>query len=124
MPHWRQEDSWYFLTYCLADSLPRHVLSSLKSQRERWLKAHPRPWTAEEAAEYGNRFGNRIDELLDAGSGACWLRRSEIQSVIEESLHYFENQRYTLDRWVVMPNHVHVLAKPQGQSEIEKILHT
>jgi putative DNA methylase len=53
----------------------------------------------------------RIEEYLDAGHGACWLRRPEIAALVEGALRYFDGQRYRLLAWCVMPNHVHTLIR-------------
>ena len=38
------------------------------------------------------------------------LRKSELAKTIAESLRYFDGDRYDLTDFVVMPNHVHLLA--------------
>ena len=50
------------------------------------------------------------DEKLDAGYGACILRRPELSKIVEDSLLYGDGDRYVLTDAVVMPNHVHLLA--------------
>jgi len=75
LPHWRQEDVWYFVTYRLADSLPQSAITALTVEREHWLAAHPEPRSDKEMEEYWDRFGGRMHDLLDAvlanaGSGA------------------------------------------------------
>jgi REP element-mobilizing transposase RayT len=51
----------------------------------------------------------RLEEYLDRGLGECWLRDSNLASIVAEALRFFEGDRYRLRAWVVMPNHVHVL---------------
>ena len=124
LPHWRQQDVWYFVTYRLADSLPKHKLGLLEAERQRWIAAHPDPMSDLEVTEYWERFGGRIHDLLDAGSGKCWLRRQDVREVVVESLLYGTGTRYDLAAWVVMPNHVHALVMPMKVSSLSKILHT
>jgi putative transposase len=55
------------------------------------------------------------DRLLDhARSGAFYLRQPVIADMIVEALHYNANVlgHYLLHAFVVMPNHVHLLATP------------
>ena len=40
------------------------------------------------------------------------------------SLEHFQNTRYTLDDFVVMPNHVHMLVTPLKNHTLVKILHS
>jgi REP element-mobilizing transposase RayT len=51
----------------------------------------------------------RIEQLLDAGYGECFLAKPEIAPLIEKSLLHFDAIRYSLHEWVIMPNHVHLL---------------
>lgn len=43
---------------------------------------------------------------------------------MKENLLYFENSRYKLFAWVIMPNHVHLLIKPINNFEISEIVHS
>ncbi|MBK7919045.1 MAG: hypothetical protein IPJ94_22845 [Chloroflexi bacterium] len=47
----------------------------------------------------------RIEEYLNAGYGACYLRDPRIASLVEKAFLYFDNERYQLLAWVSMPNH-------------------
>ena len=55
-------------------------------------------------------LAERWDEYLDACHGDCLLRRRELAQIVADSLHKFDGQRYELTDFVVMPNHVHLLA--------------
>src|ERR1700751_5989231 len=45
LPHWSQTDCTYFVTYRLADSLPKLKLLDLQRQKVNWLRMHPTPWS-------------------------------------------------------------------------------
>ena len=51
----------------------------------------------------------KLEEYLDRGVGECHLRDSRIAKLCEDALRFFDNERYELLAWCVMPNHVHVL---------------
>src|SRR5204862_6392833 len=53
---------------------------------------------------------NRWHDGLDAGHGACVLRQRALAEVVENSLRHFDGDRYELLDFVIMPNHVHLLA--------------
>ncbi len=56
-----------------------------------------------------------MDRLLDGGaSGPLFLKRPEIAALVMVALRRGEEHfhRYKLHAFVVMPNHVHVLATP------------
>jgi len=88
LPHFDSEGAVQFVTFRLADSLPKEALERIR------LAAKPETFR---------------DEMLDKGWGACWLRIPEIARGIEESFYAFDGTRYRLHAWTIMPNHVHVL---------------
>jgi REP element-mobilizing transposase RayT len=55
----------------------------------------------------------RIEDYLDVGHGDCWLKRHDIGSLVQNAFLHFDDTRYRLHAWVVMPNHVHVLLTPR-----------
>jgi len=59
-------------------------------------------------------------ETLDKGWGACELRRPEIARIAADSLLHFDEARYRMGDFVVMPNHVHTLVCLLGQTDIVK----
>jgi REP element-mobilizing transposase RayT len=51
--------------------------------------------------------------MLDAGRvGPVHLKRSEIASIVHESIHHCAANDYDLHEWVIVPNHVHLLITP------------
>lgn len=128
LPHWQQESVWYFITFRLADSLPKEVVEEIKIKREEWLKRKsnlkPENLSLEEKKEYYRLFSGRMEELLNAGKGSCILKEPKIAKILANTLVHFNNNRYVLDEWVIMPNHVHVLVKPLGDNKLPEILHT
>jgi REP element-mobilizing transposase RayT len=123
LPHWRQEGKTYFVTFRLDDSLPQDKLRQWKSEQKKWLASRPKPHTEKDWAEYFRLFTERIQNWLDAGFGYCILARPKAKSIVEEALAYFNGNRYALDEFIVMPNHVHVLVAPLGEHELSDILH-
>lgn len=53
---------------------------------------------------------DRWNDHLDGLHGACVLRRRELADIVAASLRHFDGDRYDLTDFVVMPNHVHLLA--------------
>ena len=120
LPHWTQAGATYFVTFRLGDSIPLDLQRQWQAEREAWLRQHPEPWTAAEEAEYNERFTRQQNEWLDAGTGSCQMRRRDVRDCVEASLNHFNGQRYHLDAYVLMPNHVHALVIPaEGQSLFE-----
>ena len=65
-----------------------------------------------------------IEENLDRGAGACYLRRPEIAELVAQALRKFDDERYRLLSWCVMPNHVHVVFQPWAPFALQHILHS
>jgi REP element-mobilizing transposase RayT len=122
LPHWSQEGSTYWITFRLADSLPLEKLKAWKAERDIWASHRSEPWSDSDWKEYHERFGERMESWLDAGSGECVLRRPEIRSMVEKCLTRFDGDHYDLGPWVIMPNHVHLLLRPREGYKLSKIL--
>ena len=127
LPHWEVERSTYFVTFRLADSLPNEVLQKLRFDRE------DIPSTA---AQKGRNISeseqhrllelqtDRIEQSLDAGAGACWLRKETIAALVANSLRQFDGTRHRLFAWAIMPNHVHVVFQTLGEFALPGVLHS
>jgi carbamoyl-phosphate synthase large subunit len=124
LPHWRQRGATYFVTFRLADSLPASLLADWREELATWLHHHPHPWSGAVEKEYDERFTRRLDGWLNEGHGCCLLRRTEAAEIVAQAIEHFDGERYALDAYVVMPNHVHVLLQPLGEHELSDILHS
>ncbi|MFN7563168.1 MAG: transposase [Prosthecobacter sp.] len=122
LPHWAQDGSVVFITWRTADSMPKDVLESWRADRNRWLDVHGIDSTQKEwkmrvqelppdlMVEYHDHFTTRWHEALDASHGACVLSQPEIADIVANSLLHFDGDRYEMLDFVIMPNHVHLLA--------------
>jgi len=121
LPHWQQEGAVYFVTFRLADSIPSRLRDQWENEREAWLKVHPEPWTNETEREYHQRFSGAIERWLDAGHGACLLRKQDCAQIVAETLRHFEGERVVMISFAVMPNHVHALFVQNPEWPLEKL---
>ncbi len=132
LPHWEQPQVCYSLTWRLNDSLPVEVVKDFLQRRDIWLRSHgivpdiDRAWHAEiallpkdERAEYHEEFSKPMQELLDVGHGECLLRREDVRRIVTENLHHFDEQKHRLGGYVIMPNHIHVLAQCLGPTRMK-----
>jgi type I restriction enzyme, R subunit len=124
LPHWCQPAVGYFVTFRLYDSLPAAKSLKLQQERELWLKLNPAPWSPCQREEYNERFNHRIQEWLDDGSGSCVLGNPEVKEAMDAALEFFDGDRYELDEFCTLPNHVHVLVCPKSGWTLERILHS
>jgi putative transposase len=109
LPHWQQDGRTYFVTFHLADSIPRSKLNDWAAERDAWQKWNPIPWSAEQRQEYVRRFANTIERWLDAGEGSCALSDSRVAAIVGKAFQHSHGTRCQHYAWVIMPNHVHLL---------------
>jgi len=124
LPHWRQPGKTYFVTFRLADSIPRNTLRQWASERDAWLKTNPEPHDESQRRDYYERFTGKFQHWLDQGHGACLLKHGVIRSMVEHALRHFHGNRYELDHFVVMPNHLHAIVTPMAELKLSGILHS
>ncbi len=113
LPHSAQAGAISFITWRTADSLPSAVLDRLAAERAEWLRGRGGDvarLTPTAAFEYKRFTRSRWNHALDSGLGACPLRDPACAGVVADALRHFDGDRYILFDFVVMPNHVHVLA--------------
>jgi len=122
LPHWEIDNAIYFITYRLADSLPRSVIQKLRAE---YVAAKGScKLTMSERARLSEWFHRRLDEFLDTGRGSCFLKVPAIAECVIQSWRYFDGIRYDLLAWCVMPNHVHVIVKIFQGADLDRILHS
>ena len=122
LPHWSQPGTACFITFRTCDSIPSAVVQRWMRERAQWLRSHQIDWRSrgwiEQVAslsrelrqEFRSRFLQVWDNWLDDCHGDCVLRVPELSQIVADSMHYFDGERYDLSDYVVMPNHVHLLA--------------
>ena len=81
--------------------MPQPLLRQWRDERTIWLRWHPPPWRADEQREHEERFIGRMQEWLDAGMGACHIRRSDVRAQVELCLLQFDGKRYDIDAFVL-----------------------
>jgi len=102
LPHCDEPGRIQSITFRLNDSLPKELLQRLIEETKNSREPHD-----SQVDSHARR--QRLEALLAAGHGACWLGQPEIAKLVEDALRHFDGQRYRLLAWCVMPNHVHVL---------------
>ncbi len=130
LPHVKREGAAYFLTFRLADSLPKEVLLKYEAERaERLLHLHTQGRSSGKASRFKETeegierdFRRKVERFLDKGHGECWLNRSDIAGLTADAFRFFDRKRYRLDAWVVMPNHVHMVLWPMPNETLSEIV--
>jgi REP element-mobilizing transposase RayT len=111
LPHFDGGEIIQFITFRLADSLPQNVLEQWEREIERDLISEV-------------EFHRKLEKYLDNGYGNCYLKNEQISSVLIETLEKFDGEKYKLFAWVIMPNHVHLLLRPEESISLAEIMHS
>ena len=118
-PHWSQAGVVSFITFRTQDSFPRDVILRWERQKQEWLQrrgleghwADVVPTLEKDVqGQFKKEFNRCREDFLDTCHGSCVLRRPELATIVADSLLYFDSDRYCMGDFVVMPNHVHLLA--------------
>ncbi|MHC4179819.1 MAG: transposase, partial [Planctomycetota bacterium] len=76
---------------------------------EHWSEVLP-TLDDKERAKFQRQFDHTREAFLDTCHGRCLLRRPELAQIVADSLLHFDGERYRMGDFVIMPNHVHLLA--------------
>lgn len=101
----------HFLTLWLTDAVPRHILTRYKDQLRLGYISE-------------TSFHLAVDRFLTRPGPHDHLRKPAVAAMAQEDLHYFDEVRYHLHAWVIMPNHEHVLLSPKRGNQISSIVHS
>ena len=141
-PHWFQAGAAMFITFRTADSLPKEVILRWQREFEQWLEIRNLPvelalsitnrrlpnhdhlletLNADQRHEF-KRLSDRIFHTsLDECHGACLLRRPELAKIVGDAILFYEADKYDLDCFVVMPNHVHTIVQFRAGSDLATV---
>lgn len=124
LPHWHQKGKLQYVTFRLADSLPKSKCQELQERITQFREKHPEPWDAQTKLLYWKEIGPMQHKLLDNGYGSCILRNLECRQIVSDAISYKDNVNYKIISYVIMPNHVHMLILPLGENKIKDIIHS
>ncbi|MDB5339570.1 MAG: hypothetical protein JWN70_5189 [Planctomycetaceae bacterium] len=119
-PHWSRAGAIVFVTFRTHDSIPQSVLLRWDREKNDWMKRLGLPqqnWSTllpllseKDQKDFHREFNRTREDFLDTFHGKCLLRQPELAKIVSDSLLHFDGDRYRMGDFVVMPNHVHLLA--------------
>ena len=121
LPHWTRDGGWYSVTFRLWDSVPQQVIESWLFERKNIIKTAEqmkRPLSDHEERRLAHLHSEKVERYLDAGYGSCFMKDPRVATLVQNALFHFNETRYSLAAWCVMPNHVHVVVQPFAGKEI------
>ena len=132
LPHRDQAGALTFVTFRLADSMPKQVVAQWHSDIEQWLKKNKLSGKSVnevlESVSIDNTVKQQLRKFkhikwhghLDDCHGSCLLRKPELAAEVGKSLLHFDDEKYDVERFIVMPNHVHVLIQMRTGFDLRK----
>lgn len=132
LPHWFQAGVAIFVSFRTADSLPKEVMVGIQRSLGEWLRRRSLPpllgdlvgcWQGPELQrfcqnldpqfrrQFQRRFGRLIQHALDECHGRCLLKDPQIAKHVYDGILHGNGLKFDLDRFVIMPNHVHAIVQ-------------
>ncbi len=109
IPHFNSSEVIQFITYKLQDSIPPDIQTQIDA--------------LEKSSDADNApFHPKIEKILGAGYGSCVLQQPVNAHYVIDTWKFHHPHKYHLFAWVVMPNHVHVLIKPNKDCPLSQIV--
>ena len=130
LPHIEIPGAMYFITFRLADSIPKPYMRRLESEcnialgRLNRYNSCDNPHQRAKAWKIINRYSRTLERYLDESHGVCHLKDPRVADIVAEALHFFNGERYELHAWCIMPNHVHVICVPGDGFQVSKLMHS
>ena len=126
LPHWEMESTVYHACFRLADSVPVAKQKQWLEERNRLMEKYTQESHAlsnDEMIRLQKVYSETIDRYLDSGYGSCILRNPEAAQIVQDSLLFYNEKKYLLHAWCIMPNHVHVLFQVLNNLLHSEVIH-
>jgi REP element-mobilizing transposase RayT len=129
LPHWQCNNAIYHVSFRLVDSVSLSVRNKWIRERDNLIESakqfeHDIELAQEIEKKAQNFYSQQMENFLDAGCGQCYLSQDNIANLVANSFTHFDNVRYRLHAWCIMPNHVHVIVEPIANYDLLKIIHS
>lgn len=121
LPHIQPPGATFFITFRLAGSIPHEVWLELREELDSIYAELAAASEDEQALERERRWFQKFDEHLhNTREGPHWLKDDRVAALVKEAFHHLDGERYRLDAYCVMSNHVHTVLMPLPDTEASK----
>lgn len=133
LPHIQQKRAIYSICFRLAFSLPETIRLELRQKKINY-EITVNKLKGKELADYKEEFSKKYFEYFDDFLGRynsfpLYLQNDSIAKIVADSILFWNEKRYKLYAYSIMPNHVHLIIRPLLADEksffsLSKILHS
>ena len=124
LPHYHPNEATFFITFRLYDSISFLKLKELKSEFE--IRKKELFYIYGTDKDYKSRLYSlqklhflKYDNLLDSATyGPQWLKEDSVAEIVSNKMFEFDVLKYKLIVYCIMPNHVHLVFKPNENLKI------
>ncbi|MBV6449725.1 MAG: hypothetical protein MHPDNHAH_00438 [Anaerolineales bacterium] len=108
LPHIQIAGATYFITFRLANSLPKEALDKLAQEKRKIIEL---PDTQKESTHraWFALYDDYLDKVL---YGDLYLKNEQIANVVAEAIQFRDGKVYDLISYCIMLNHVHLVCTP------------
>lgn len=132
LPHIQHGGVILAISYRLAFNLPQNILEKLKADKHEYERISSNLTGIEKEvydSEFNRKYFEYFDEFIDKyNSNVNWLRISQVADIVYNSQLYFDNVKYKLHCFTIMPNHIHIILEPLWNNDnyyaIADIIHS
>jgi REP element-mobilizing transposase RayT len=101
LPHTDYPGRTQFVTWRLLDAVTPEIIAKLRAQ----VSALPE-------VEARKKVRAEIEKHADCGHGEAVLKDSRAARIVHDAFRFGQCERYMLNAWAIMPNHIHLLLTP------------
>jgi putative transposase len=125
LPHFHPENQILFITYRLAGSVPAYLLNKLRKNLNEEMLILKKRFTCESLEKKKKdlrlKYFYKLDDIVDQNpNNIDYLSDERIATLVMNKFFEFDNLRYELYSFCVMPNHVHLVINNNVKFEISK----
>lgn len=125
LPRWSVDRGIYHISLHQADSIPaveRQRWIELREELKARVRQEARALSEDERELLRVAYDERIERYLRTGAGSCLLADARSSEALAETLEQANGKLYALHRYVVMPNHLHVIAEIFKAEDLDRVV--
>ena len=112
LPHWQRYDSWHFVTFRTANSLPKKIFEKLRDEEQKAIntlkRLFPSNINKQKYLLHSWKF-DWIDNYLDKLNSKCYLHNIDAAKVVKNERHFSVNRVVHQNSVIQVPD-CHVVA--------------